>query len=69
MHVFEVWAPRAGTMEVKIGDKLFPMEKEPRGYWSAAVEEARPGIDYGFVIDGVERPRLAGVASFQRPYL
>jgi maltooligosyltrehalose trehalohydrolase len=54
MHVFEVWAPRAGTLEVKIGNKKFPMEKKPRGYWSAAVEEAGPGTDYGFVIDGLE---------------
>jgi maltooligosyltrehalose trehalohydrolase len=56
MHVFEVWAPRAGAMEVKIGNKKFPMVKEPRGYWSAAVQEAGPGTDYGFVIDGLEPP-------------
>ena len=54
MHVFEVWAPRASTMEVKIGTKKFPMEKKSRGYWSAAIEEAGPGTDYGFVIDGLE---------------
>ena len=56
MHVFEVWAPRAGTMEVKIGNNKFPMEKKSRGYWSAAVEEAGPGTDYGFVIDSLEPP-------------
>jgi maltooligosyltrehalose trehalohydrolase len=54
MHVFEVWAPRASAMEVKIGNKKFPMEKKSRGYWSAAIEEAAPGTDYGFVIDGLE---------------
>jgi maltooligosyltrehalose trehalohydrolase len=54
MHVFEVWAPRAGNMEVKIGDKKYPMEKKSRGYWSGAVEEAGRGTDYGFVIDGLE---------------
>jgi|HubBroStandDraft_6_1064221.scaffolds.fasta_scaffold37759_2 maltooligosyltrehalose trehalohydrolase len=56
MHVFEVWAPRAGTMEVKIGNNKFPMEKKSRGYWSAAVEEAGPGTDYGFVMDSLEPP-------------
>jgi maltooligosyltrehalose trehalohydrolase len=56
MHVFEVWAPRASTMEVKIGNKKFPMEKKSRGYWSAPIEEAAPGTDYGFVIDGLEPP-------------
>ena len=56
MHVFEVWAPRAGTMEVKIGNNKFPMERKSRGYWSAAVEEAGPGTDYGFVMDSLEPP-------------
>ncbi len=56
MHVFEVWAPRAGTMEVKVGNNKFPMERKSRGYWSAAVEEAGPGTDYGFVMDSLEPP-------------
>ena len=56
MHVFEVWAPRAGSMEVKIGNKKLPMEKKSRGYWSTAVKEAGPGTDYGFVIDSLEPP-------------
>jgi maltooligosyltrehalose trehalohydrolase len=41
-------------MEVKIGNKKFALEKKDRGWWSAAVEEAGPGTDYGFVIDGLE---------------
>jgi maltooligosyltrehalose trehalohydrolase len=67
MHVFEVWAPRASTMEVKIGNKKFPMEKKSRGYWSAAIEEAAPGTDYGFVIDGLE-PALPDPRSQWQPY-
>ncbi|MGB8539389.1 MAG: malto-oligosyltrehalose trehalohydrolase [Acidobacteriaceae bacterium] len=67
MHVFEVWAPRAGTMEVKIGNKRFPMEKKSRGYWSAAVEEAGSGTDYGFVIDGLE-PALPDPRTQWQPY-
>ncbi len=67
MHVFEVWAPRAGTMEVKIGNKKFPMKRKPRGYWSSAVEEAGPGTDYGFVIDGLE-PILPDPRSQWQPY-
>ena len=54
MHVFEVWAPRAHTMDVKIGNKKNAMEKRERGWWSATLEEAAPGTDYGFVIDGLE---------------
>jgi maltooligosyltrehalose trehalohydrolase len=67
MHEFEVWAPRASTMEVNIGSKKFPMEKKPRGYWAAAVEEAGPGTDYGFVIDGLE-PALPDPRSQWQPY-
>jgi maltooligosyltrehalose trehalohydrolase len=67
MHVFEVWAPRAGTMEVKIGNKKVPMEKKSRGYWSAAVEEAGPGTDYGFVIDGLE-PALPDPRTQWQPH-
>ena len=67
MHVFEVWAPRAGNVEVKIGDQKFPMEKKSRGYWSAAVEQAGPGTDYGFVIDGLE-PALPDPRTQWQPY-
>jgi maltooligosyltrehalose trehalohydrolase len=67
MHVFEVWAPRASTMEVKIGNKKFPMEKKSRDYWSAAIEEAGPGTDYGFVIDGLE-PALPDPRTQWQPY-
>jgi maltooligosyltrehalose trehalohydrolase len=67
MHVFEVWAPRAGNIEVKIGDEKFPMEKKSRGYWSAAVEQAGPGTDYGFVIDGLD-PALPDPRSQRQPY-
>jgi maltooligosyltrehalose trehalohydrolase len=67
MHVFEVWAPRAGAMEVKIGNKKFPMQKKSRDYWSAAVEEAGPGTDYGFVIDGLE-PALPDPRTQWQPY-
>jgi maltooligosyltrehalose trehalohydrolase len=54
MHVFEVWAPRARTLEVKIGNKKFALAQKERGWWSAEVAEAGPGTDYGFVIDGLE---------------
>jgi maltooligosyltrehalose trehalohydrolase len=56
MHVFEVWAPLARTVEVRIGDDKFPLEPKERGWWSAKVESAGPGTDYGFVLDGLEPP-------------
>jgi len=43
-------------MEVKVGNKKFALAQKARGWWSAEVEEAGPGTDYGFVIDGLEPP-------------
>jgi maltooligosyltrehalose trehalohydrolase len=43
------------------------MGKKPRGYWSAVVEEAGPGTDYGFVIDGLE-PALPDPRTQWQPY-
>jgi len=54
MHEFEVWAPRARSMEVKVGNKKFALQPGERGWWSTTVEQAGPGSDYGFVIDGLE---------------
>ena len=56
MHVFEVWAPNARTVEVKVGDAKFPLARKERGWWSGEVATAGPGVDYGFVLDGLEPP-------------
>ncbi|MBB5341695.1 malto-oligosyltrehalose trehalohydrolase [Tunturiibacter gelidoferens] len=51
MHEFTVWAPSASKMGVKIGDVTYPMSgPDEHGWWSASVEQAGPGTDYGFVI-------------------
>ena len=67
MHLFEVWAPRARTLEVKVGNKKFALTRKSRGWWSANVEEAGPGTDYGFVIDGLE-PALPDPRSQWQPH-
>ena len=54
MQNFEVWAPQARTMEVKIGEKTFPLEKRARGWWFGEVEMAGTGTDYFFVVNGEE---------------
>ena len=52
MHEFRVWAPHARKVAVKIGEATYPMRgPSDRGWWSAAVEEAGAGTDYGFVLD------------------
>ena len=52
MHEFTVWAPNARKVGVKIGETVDPMVgPDERGWWSAAVAKAKPGTDYGFLLD------------------
>jgi maltooligosyltrehalose trehalohydrolase len=51
MHTFNIWAPNAESMAVKIREKRQPMQSEEGGWWTARIEEAGPGTDYSFVID------------------
>lgn len=52
MHSFEVWAPCATSMAVRVGSDSFPMRgADDQGWWCTQVDSARPGTDYGFLID------------------
>ena len=52
MHEFTVWAPKAKSVSVKVGDGLFAMQgPDQRGWWKAAVENAGAGSEYGFQLD------------------
>jgi maltooligosyltrehalose trehalohydrolase len=35
-----------------MGEDRFPMTASPDGWWTAAIPSAKPGTDYGFVLDG-----------------
>ncbi|MDQ1441120.1 MAG: maltooligosyltrehalose trehalohydrolase [Acidimicrobiaceae bacterium] len=53
-HRFTVWAPLPSRVEVVIGDRrsaMAPVTADP-GWWAADVEEAGPGTDYAFSLDG-----------------
>ena len=52
MHTFRIWAPAVKSAVVKIGDSLTSLHPEPSGWWSATVNEAGPGTDYQFLLDG-----------------
>jgi maltooligosyltrehalose trehalohydrolase len=61
----EVWAPYADTVSVRIADpgridrpeaRTTVLEPGRDGWFSAEVPEARPGLDYGFLLD--DRPAL-----------
>ena len=52
MHTFRVWAPLPRKVEVQVGGQRHAMRAGPDGWWTAEVPSARPGSDYGFVLDG-----------------
>jgi maltooligosyltrehalose trehalohydrolase len=54
MHVFDVWAPHARELAVRIGGEDYPMQAAGGGWWKSWVENAGPGTDYSFVVDGGE---------------
>lgn len=57
MHRFKVWAPLANSLSVHAGGKSFPMTgPDHEGWWLAKVESADHGTDYGFLINGDEKP-------------
>ncbi len=52
MHTFKIWAPRVRTASVKIGKSLYPLQPASGGWWEATVENASPGADYSYQLDG-----------------
>lgn len=56
MTTFRVWAPAAAKVEVELGgSRRVPMKRAGGGWWAAAIRDAGPGTDYGFVLDGEGR--------------
>jgi len=57
MHHFKVWAPRVKRVQVQVGGKVYEMtgpntDPEDLGCWEVTVEDAHPGDDYGYLLDG-----------------
>src|SRR5438270_9538947 len=51
MHKFEVWAPNAERVRVKVNGRTQALNREERSWWRVEVEDAGPGTDYGFLLD------------------
>src|ERR1022692_503861 len=74
MHEFRVWAPLSGRVEVVLGDRRLPMPRAASGsaargsmagdWWACSVDEAGPGTDYAFSLDGGP-PRPDPRSAFQ----
>ena len=54
---FSAWAPRAQHLTLRLDGRDFPMVRQPDGFFTAEVPEARPGARYAYVFeDGRVRP-------------
>ncbi|GGQ30142.1 malto-oligosyltrehalose trehalohydrolase [Streptosporangium pseudovulgare] len=51
-HEFRVWAPARERVELVLGEHRLPMRRSGDGWWERAVEEAGPGTDYAYSLDG-----------------
>jgi maltooligosyltrehalose trehalohydrolase len=49
---FEIWSPLATNVELVLESGRHPMHRDARGWWSAEVLEAGPGVKYRFLVDG-----------------
>jgi len=67
MHLFRVWAPRAESVDTKVGEQTYPMAQAGGGWWEVRVDAAGPGSDYGFVLNG-EGPALSDPRSPWQPH-
>lgn len=52
MHTFRVWAPFPKKVELQLNADVFPMKRGEGDWWTAEVPSAKPGDDYGFILDG-----------------
>ncbi|WP_433438594.1 malto-oligosyltrehalose trehalohydrolase [Nonomuraea sp. CA-141351] len=50
--IFEVWAPKATTVELSVGDVRHAMSRGEGGWWSVEVAGASHGTRYAYMVDG-----------------
>jgi maltooligosyltrehalose trehalohydrolase len=52
MKTFRAWAPTPKKVELELNGKISPMSHGEDGWWTAEIPEAKPGDNYGFIVDG-----------------
>jgi malto-oligosyltrehalose trehalohydrolase len=53
---FRLWAPRAGSVGLQLGDTVLPMRREPEGWFALTTSRAGAGARYRYVVDGNAYP-------------
>ena len=56
MQSFQVWAPAATSVEIKIGETQSPLRRAEGGWWKASIESAGPETSYCYLIDSDSYP-------------
>src|SRR5580698_3040201 len=68
MHRFEIWAPRAKKLAVRVNSATLPMNgPDEQGCWHLDVAEAQSGSDYAYLIDDDTKP-YPDPRSLSQPY-
>jgi maltooligosyltrehalose trehalohydrolase len=52
MHAFNVWAPRADSVDVIVDGRRVPMARGDGGSWAVSDALAKAGARYGYALDG-----------------
>ena len=52
MHTFRVWAPSPKTVTLQLGAHPIAMVPGAGGWWTVEAASAKPGDEYGFLVDG-----------------
>src|SRR6516164_230491 len=53
---FRLWAPRANSVALQLGDTVLPMNAEPEGWFSLTTDRAGVGARYRYIVDGKAYP-------------
>ncbi len=54
---FDVWAPRASKVALRVAEEDLPMRRRGGGWWTPHGQPpAEPGLDYGYLVDGDDTP-------------
>jgi maltooligosyltrehalose trehalohydrolase len=51
MHRFEIWAPSVKRLRIVVDGATYDMDPQANGYWSAEIQAAEHGNDYGFLLN------------------
>ncbi len=64
---FDVWAPRARTMTLQVGDERVPMARRTDDWWTPTGPVPDGEVDYGYLVDDADRP-LPDPRSRRQPH-